>query len=258
MSNSGLYPQNFQLILSAILFAVLIAFYATQANMALSQARQHVKDGDGKVYRATLLDVIAHDNNWVRDLWTFFVLTMVFPVSLNTMGNVHGLTESDSDSIGLWSAMFYHGCVAVVVVTITLEFSYVYNLRESAQPWIRVLLVAIALDIGMLLVLFLVVEHPNAWPALLSGAIVQADESPVEIALAGPDIFTSTAMVLAAVFALLSSATILVFSRAAGAVADGNVDLAAIEQHVTSQQEVGPKSRPVADHQETDDGKPAE
>ena len=157
-----LHAENFHRILTGLLFVTLIICYAVQAVMAWSQAQQPLKRTSGEL---SLVDVITHHDGWRRDAWAFAVLAIGFPVLLNAFGNVHVLTEDSGNTISLWSALVYHGCVAAIGVVITLEFSYVYNLRESASEWTPVLLVAIALDIGTLLVLFIFVQHPSAWVA---------------------------------------------------------------------------------------------
>ena len=256
--SASLSVVNFFGILAGSLFLVLTVAYFIQASMAWRQAREYVQWPDNQARSLTLVDVVRFQNKWLRDVWTFVALAIFFPVVLNTLGNINGLATLEARIVSLWSVLFYHGCVAAIGVIITLEFSYVYNLRRSANDWIPVLLVAIALDIGTLLVLFIVVGHPNSWrPPIAVGEAVSmieqiAGDDSGRPVLAGPMFLTSVAMLATTFSAVVSSAMILIFARAAGAIADNNVKPAAIEAAERSRKRQVPRESSA----EMEDGAP--
>ena len=228
----SLYAANLRDILAGLLLFVLAMAYFVHGGIALSRARKRVNWPDGLVRDVTLMDIVRFsDDDWAANAWIFAILTIFFPVLLNVMGNLHGALAVGT--LG-WSTLLYYACMAGVSVIIALEFSYVYNLRDSASNWTPVLLVAIVLDIVTLLVLFLVVDHPHSWARAFSetqGLRSETSNAAVaELQLAGPSTPTVLAMFLATGVALTSSAMIIVFARAAGAVVDGRVKAAAVEK----------------------------
>ena len=125
---------------------------------------------------------------------------------------LNALKKADSDAYerALRSAASYFLCVSILVVLITLEFSYLHNLRRSATEWVSMLLVALALDLATMLTITLLLRNPHGWTKALASSI---------------EIFMWTTTVLA----LLSSFLILVLARTAGAVFDNQVDLRSID-----------------------------
>ena len=125
---------------------------------------------------------------------------------------LNALRKADSDAYkrALRSAASYFLCVSILVVLITLEFSYLHNLRRSATEWVSMLLVALALDLATMLTITLLLRNPHGWTKALASTI---------------EIFMWTTTVLA----LLSSFLILVLARTAGAVFDNQVDLRSID-----------------------------
>lgn len=193
---------------SASVFAALLLCYLMQALIAFSRARESIV-ANGQGHQVTLAYVVRNYDGGLPNVWTFFVLAIFTPVLLNGLGNVLPfLDESDPPHPDPWSAALYFGCLAAIGVIITLELSYVHNLRTSAKEWIPMLVVAIALDIITLLVFFNFVGHPQAWERRL-------------------DFLTRSIMIAATCFALLSSFLILIYARAAGALAGGQVPLSA-------------------------------
>ena len=221
---------TFRELLAWLTFSVLLGCYAYQYRTARRQARKPIEKSKGAVSTASLTAVIEHGYGWVYSGWTFVVLALGLPILLNTLGNVHGIMLG-SAFLPEWSAFVYYFSVAAIGVTITLEFSYVYTLWKTGSDWIHVLLVAIVLDIGTLLVLFLVVAHPNSWDALAATYSQSGLEDRIGIPpRPGPGFLTTFIMFLTTCAALVSSATILVYARADSTVRNKEVDLAEIEE----------------------------
>ena len=179
-------------------------FYGVQAVIAWFRAGTRPNDPKGEGPNKTLIDVVKEYDGGLPNVWTFLVLAIICPLFLNAMGNMLPL-RSDNVTYDRTAAALYYLCLAAIGVIITLELSYVYNLRRSAKDWIAMLVVAIALDIITLLVFFNFLGNPTTW----------GNES--------LDTWTRTMMVCTTLLALVSSFLILIFARAAGALADGQV-----------------------------------
>ena len=120
-------------------------------------------------------------------------------LALGADGDASQTPVGEQQSKG-WQATIYFFCISAIVVLITLEFSYIHNLRRSATEWISVLQVALAVDIATLLTLAFLVGHPQEWTAVSS--------------------ITAAFMVTTTSAALLSSFTILLLARTEGALTD--------------------------------------
>ena len=232
-STPGAYPNQpvagtvneFSDVLSPALFAALLLCYGVQAVIAIFKALEPTGYDRNSTRDITLWAVARKYDGGIPNMWTFFVLAIFGPVFLNAIGNMLPLI-SGGDILDRMSAALYFGCLAAIGVILTLELSYVHNLRKSAREWIPMLVVAIALDIIALLVFFLLVETPHAWPAREK-----------------LDDMTRLTMVMTTLLALCSSFLILIFARAAGALDDGKVDLAFVGSAYQSGSEPAEPSR---------------
>ncbi len=211
--------------LTVAVFFALTLLYLVQGFLAIQRAKLPlaVKRPDEKQTETNLFQATLYFDGGYRNLWVFFILAIFFPVFLASMAdtlpfidklnNKTSHPESSSLADGKPSelpAKFivprvpveYFICLAVIVVLITLEFSYVHYLRESAPAWISILLVALALDFATLLTLTVLVKQPDAWEKTMN-----------ELA----EIF----MLVTTLVAFFTSFIILVLARTAGAVSDG-------------------------------------
>ena len=145
-------------------------------------------------------------------MWVFSILAVLLPVFLTTMADLVPLfqdsgTSESQTSPPLGSKLLYIVSVGCIGVLITLEFSYLHTLRKSAAEWIPMLLVALALDLIFLLILNFVIRNPDSW-------------NPPH-----PSSFTIAMLILTTIFATISSFSILVLARVAGALHDGQFDI---------------------------------
>ena len=171
--------------------------------------------------QVNLLDCMKVFDGGFRDAWVFFILAVMLPVFLTALVNLAPLfsgeraneitqiqaTSTPSAATSEWSGkLIYFMCVAFVCVLITLEFSYLHTLRQSASSgWIGMLLAALAIDVVDLLILIIMVQNPESW----------------QVSLSTP---TKWAICIATFAAVVSSFWILVLARTSGALNDGKVD----------------------------------
>jgi len=220
--------------LTVAVFAILSIFYMVQGYFAKQRATQPltVNQSDGTQVSTNLFRATLHFDDGLRNLWVFFILAIFVPVFLASMVDIVSLVDklsptfsqkneefsasSSTDSIAgsskssqkdeKYSAprptVEYFICLAIIVVLITLEFSYVHNLRESATVWIPMLLVALALDFATLLTFTFLVKPPDIWEKNITG-------------------WAEAFMIITTVLALITSFMILVLARTAGALFDG-------------------------------------
>lgn len=203
-----LYIAN---MLSAVLFTLLSIFYIVQLVISWRRGNQPlvVPRPNGSEGTTSVRSALPHfDGGLQNTIWAFLILGIFLPVVLASMGHVLPYLRKDDPF-----AIMYFICVAVITVIITLEFSYVHNLRNSAPEWTPFLLVGLVLDFTALLVFTLVVGHPNDW----------TDKPMSELLI--------LAMLVTTVIAVLSSFVVLVLARTAGALHTGQIgfpdDLAA-------------------------------
>lgn len=104
-----------------------------------------------------------------------------------------------------YQSVLFFTYISIISVIITLEFSYIHNLRNSAPEWTPFLLVSLVLDLTTLLAFILGVKHPDRWTEKLT-------------------LVPQVMMLLTAVAALLSSFLVLVLSRTAGALHERQID----------------------------------
>lgn len=194
--------------LAITVFAILLSFYVLQIVIAITRslAKEDVPSEDGSAASISLLEAATIFDGGYRNIWTFFALVIFVPVFLTAMGDIIPLVSSQSifeNMSGQGAAVLYYMCVAIIGVLITLEFSYIHNLRRSAPEWISMLIVALALDFATLMSLHLFVQSPQIW--------------------VGPSVATAAMMGITTAGAMISTFTILVIARTAGALADGQI-----------------------------------
>lgn len=204
----------------AVLFALTV-LYLVQGFLAIQRARLPftVKRSDETQTETSLYQATLYFDGGYRNLWVFFILAIFFPVFLASMADTLPFIDKFNNNIDKLNNNLLEGslpikflvprvpveyfiCLAVIVVLITLEFSYVHNLRESAPAWISMLLVALALDFATLLTLTFLVKQPETWKKTLNE---------------WAEIF----MLVTTLVAFFTSFIILVLARTAGAVSDG-------------------------------------
>ena len=207
-------------------------FHLVQIVIAIFRALEskEVNRSNGKKIQISLYESLKIFDGGLRNIWAFFILVIFVPLFLTSMGNIDpvlevlDMSESNASCEGAAStngtvtcndrtdlirlnprsSVLYFICLAMVGVLITLEFSYVHNLRNSATEWVPMLLVALALDFATLLALTFVLENPHEWQAGLNWI--------VEIM-----------MIVTTFLALLSSFMILVLARMKGALSDPRI-----------------------------------
>ena len=211
LSFSARFGQDFAANFSITVFAALFLCYTVQAALAAIRAatKESVRGSDGEQRQVTLWQVVRIYDGGMANVWTFFILAIFSPVLLTGLGNILPFVQISTHPDRL-SAALYSLCLAAIGVIITLELSYVHNLRTSAKDWIPMLVVAIALDIITLVVFFSFVINPHQWGVPLAPG-------------------TRTTMLSATVAAVMSSFMILIFARCAGALTDGQVSLPAAD-----------------------------
>lgn len=221
MSDSA--PENalFASYFAASLFAIVTVFYFIQAVLAYLQARtpQKVKMLDGNEAETTLFSAFKYfDEGISNSIWAFLILGIFLPMVLTSLSNIvpilHGkITSTDGQlQISRPAASAYYICIALISVLITLEFSYIHNLRRRAPEWVPFLLVALVLDLTTLLVIIFAVTPPVEWKINPSG-------------------ITRIMMLFTVIFALISTFGVLVLARTASALHDGLIDFSNEDQN---------------------------
>ena len=209
-------PGTFEFIglFAVSIFAILAAFYLVQIfltwNRAKIPAPAYTRSGvEGKI---SLFFALKHfDGGFQNTIWTFLILGIFLPVVLTSLSDVVPLLEpTNKADERQFSKTLYFVYISIISVIITLEFSYIQNLRNSASQWTPFLLVALVLDLTALLVFIFGIKHPETW----------ATE---------PAFFTQLMMFITSVAALFSSFLILILSRTAGALHDRQIEFPIIE-----------------------------
>ena len=211
--------------LSLTLLALLSLCYLIQAIIVNRRANEGVEerqqrpgqdqDAERDLGGVRLRDVVRHHDGGLRNVWAFFLLAVFCPVLLTGIGDMIPLTSDNSGYNDGFSTVLYFACLATIGVLITLELSHVYHLRRSANEWIPMLVGAIGLDILALLVFFTLIGHPAMWLDVWDETLASR---------------MRWAMFITTGLALYSSFVVLVYARAAGALLDDQVDLAAVSR----------------------------
>ena len=189
-----------------VVFTALYCGQFTIATMRGLNEKTLTRDG---AERPPIFDCIGRFDAGPHNLWVFVLLAFMFPVFLTSLVNIYPLFEAAS---GVTNENFrprflYYLCVSCVCVLMTLEFSYLHTLRNSARGWSAMMLAALVLDLMTLLVLLFLVRTPLEW------------------ATKEPAVTTQAAFCVATAAAAISSLFILILSRVAGAVFDGQIEL---------------------------------
>lgn len=205
---------------STIAFVVLTIFYGIQLWLTWIRSGEQIlaPTPSGKEKETTLrLALKCFDGGYQNTIWTFLILAIFLPIVLASISDVaplldikqHDATKVDRNTVQLprLPKVLYFLYVSGVCVIITLEFSYIQNLRRLAPEWIPFLIVAVVLDLTTLLVFILGVKHPHTW------------------ALEYPSPWTQWGMLLTTIAAVMSSAFILILSRVASALNSGQIDI---------------------------------
>ncbi len=189
----------------AWILVVFTALYMVQLSIAISRgANENALTREDGV-RPPLFQCIGGFDGGPHNLWVFVLLAFMFPVFLTSLVNIYPLFQGDGETSGFRPTFLYYLCVSCVCVLMTLEFSYLHTLRNNARNWSAMMLAALVLDLMTLLVLLFLVQTPNDWAESL------------------PSIWTQAAYCVATAAAVVSSLFILMLSRVAGAVFDGQV-----------------------------------
>lgn len=191
----------------AWILVVFTALYFGQLSIAIRRGtNEKTPTREGGV-RPPLFQCMGGFDEGPHNLWVFVLLAFVFPVFLTSLVNIYPLFQTQEQANVFRANFFYYLCVSCVCVLMTLEFSYLHTLRNSARGWSAMMLAALVLDLMTLLVLLFLVRTPMDW-----------EQSP-------PTDWTQAAFCVATVAAVISSLFILILSRVAGAVFDGQVTL---------------------------------
>ena len=204
---------------AAALFALLSTLYLIQLILSYWRAKVPVdaKRPDGTTGRISLTDALPHfDGGFQNTIWVFLILGIFLPIALTSLNDtVAVLGDSPPNEPIRTVPLLYFVYVSAITVIITLEFSYIHNLRNGAPEWIPFLLVAVVLDFTTLLVFAFVLRHPDTWTVAVAIQAETAETTSVPFPM-GP--ITQSAMLLTTVIAVLSSIVVLVLARAAGAL----------------------------------------
>ena len=118
-----------------------------------------------------------------------------------------GFAPKSPESTPLMAQYVYYLCLSCISILITLEFSYLHTLRESASDWIPMILSALVLDLIALLGLIFIVGNPNDWVS------------------ARPTFVSQVSFGVVTFVAFVSSFFILILARTAGALNDNKIDI---------------------------------
>ena len=190
--------------LALFIFAFLCICYVIQIQVAYLRGRQNeenipVEEG-GYCEFSTLASIRLFDGGF-RNIWALLVLTILMPIVLSSMGDILPVAKLHHSI----AAVVQYLCVATIVALITLEFSYIHNLKETASDWRSMLLVALALDFVALIAVHFVLENPRDW----------GDYTPNNRSV--------MAMLIASTLAVISTVFIMVLARTAAAMSEGRV-----------------------------------
>ena len=197
-------------------FFLLCLLYIGQTFAAIFRALKPVsaKSEDGSEDIISIFQATRYFDGGLPNIWAFLILALLLPIFLSSMSDVvpvlyPNLDRLDKEHHELFvsssgAQIVYFMSIVTICVLITLEFSYLHNLRRNAPEWITLLLVALALDFVSLLVFNFFVQHPSRW------AFEPSSE-------------TQWGMILTAFFAFCSSFLILICARTAAALNAGQI-----------------------------------
>ncbi len=195
----------------AAVLTLITVFYFIQSLLSYRKAFsvQTVKTLKGTRRDTTLFEAMKYfDGGLSNSVWVFFILSFFLPIFLASMGNiipVFHVTENNSsisDKIPPVTAALYYVYISLLIVLITLEFSYIHNLRKKSADWIPFLLVALVLDMATLLLFTFGIGTPSKlWVQTI----------------------TQVMMMFTSFCALTSTFFVLILARAAGALQDDEI-----------------------------------
>lgn len=222
---------------SVVIFALLSIFYLIQIYLACTKGmvlRDAIRPNSTNGKTNLFLALKTFDGGLSNSIWAFLILGIFLPVMLASMSNVvpilHGRLIPPQSPVTPLSASPFYIYISLIMILITLEFSYIHNLRKEASEWITFLLVALVLDLITLLILIFVLTPPIEWKTKISS-------------------ITQFMMAFTALCSLLSTFLVLVLARVAGALNEKTIDFPEIDKASHVSRSVIRRKRPDADDQ---------
>ena len=223
-----------------------------QSNVHIKTQGLRAKKEDDRIYNVTVRQCTEYYDGGYINGWAHLVLSVILPIFVSVMinasgdiGDIGGMPEisvsevtrymeeiRDKDDVadmrnemkifidslnvtassGTYRSMVYYVCVTSAIVLMALEFSHVHMLRESARSWVPAIQTCLVLDIMILIVLGLVVLHPNSWST--QGGF--------------PSSTTIILMLITTFTSLYVTTVTLHYARVAGALHDRKIDISKI------------------------------
>lgn len=157
---------------------LLIIFYAAQAFIAVALALRKIGmftimfAGESKKIEIGLSPfqwTFQNIESFVLS-WVFLIVALLLPVMFTFIPDAMlvydppnpGLTQILSTNGLEHAASVYYFCIALLVVFITMEVSFLLNLRDIGGPWVPMLLAALAIDL-ISLYFFNRMGNPLGW-----------------------------------------------------------------------------------------------
>ena len=119
--------STFARLVAPVALGVFLLGYFLQAVIAWNKAREVVPGLSENAHPLTLWDVVKRHDGGLPNAWAFAVIAIGLPVFLSLAGDMSSLMSANV--LDQWTALWYFGSFAAICALITLEISYVHNLR---------------------------------------------------------------------------------------------------------------------------------